>query len=80
MESRDSWDCLYVWEGTSHEFYGFVCPSANSPTWWGWISWGGLMSMDVLLERYMKKLKGFVQQMTKPKGSMVEGYIVYYSI
>jgi hypothetical protein len=31
------------------------------------------------LERYMKKLKGFVRQREKPMGSMVEGYIVYES-
>ena len=31
------------------------------------------------LERYMKKLKGFVQQRAKPEGSMVEGYISYES-
>ena len=30
-------------------------------------------------ERYMKKLKGFVRQREKSKGSMVEGYIVYES-
>ena len=29
------------------------------------------------LERYMKKLKGFVRQREKPKGSMAEGYISY---
>ena len=28
------------------------------------------------LEMYMKKLKGFVRQMEKPKGAMLEGYIV----
>jgi hypothetical protein len=31
------------------------------------------------LERYMKKLKGFVRQREKPKGSMEEGYISYES-
>jgi hypothetical protein len=31
------------------------------------------------LERYMKKLKGFVRQREKLEGSMVEGYIVYES-
>ena len=31
------------------------------------------------LERYMKKLKGFVRQREKPKGSMAEGYISYES-
>ena len=31
------------------------------------------------LERYMKKMKGFVRQMIKPEGSMAEGYIVYES-
>ena len=31
------------------------------------------------LERYMKKLKGFVQQREKPKESMAEGYISYES-
>jgi hypothetical protein len=31
------------------------------------------------LERYMKKLKGFAKKREKPKGSMVEGYIVYES-
>ena len=31
------------------------------------------------LERYMKKLKGFVRQREKPEGSMVEGYISYES-
>jgi hypothetical protein len=31
------------------------------------------------LERYMKKLKGFVRQREKPEGSMAEGYIVYES-
>ena len=29
------------------------------------------------LERYMKKLKGFVQQMENLEGSMAEEYIVY---
>ena len=29
------------------------------------------------LERYMKKLKGFVQQREKLEGSMENGYIVY---
>jgi hypothetical protein len=29
------------------------------------------------LERYMKKLKGFVRQRAKPKGSMMKGYILY---
>ena len=29
------------------------------------------------LKRYMKKLKGFVQQREKPEGSMEEGYISY---
>ena len=31
------------------------------------------------LERYVKKLKGFVRQREKPEGSMVEGYISYES-
>ena len=31
------------------------------------------------LERYMKKLKGFVRQREKPEGSMAEGYISYES-
>ena len=31
----------------------------------------------LFLERYMKKLKGFVRQRAKPKGSMAEGYISY---
>ena len=31
------------------------------------------------LERYMKKLKGFVRQRTKPEGFMAEGYILYES-
>ena len=31
------------------------------------------------LERYMKKLKGFVRQREKPNGSMAEGYILYES-
>jgi hypothetical protein len=31
------------------------------------------------LERYMKKLKGFVRQREKPEGSMEEGYISYDS-
>ena len=29
----------------------------------------------LFLERYMKKLKGFVCQVEKPRGSMAEGYI-----
>jgi hypothetical protein len=33
----------------------------------------------LFLERYMKKLKGFVRQREKLEGSMVEGYIVYES-
>jgi hypothetical protein len=37
------------------------------------------MSLDVLLREVHEKLKGFVQQREKPKGSMVEGYIVYKS-
>jgi hypothetical protein len=32
------------------------------------------------LERYVKKLKGFVQQREKLEGSMVEGYISYESL
>ena len=32
------------------------------------------------LERYMKKLKGFIRQMEKPEGSMAEGYISYESL
>jgi len=32
-----------------------------------------------LLDRYMNKLKGFIQQRVKPKGYMVEGYISYES-
>ena len=31
------------------------------------------------LERYMKKLKGFVRRKEKPEGSMAEGYISYES-
>ena len=31
------------------------------------------------LERYMKKLKGFVRQREKPEGSMANGYISYES-
>ena len=31
------------------------------------------------LERYMKSMKGFVQQMEKTKGSMEVGYTVYKS-
>ena len=31
------------------------------------------------LERYIKKLKGFVRQREKPEGSMAEGYISYES-
>jgi hypothetical protein len=31
------------------------------------------------LERYMKKLKGFVRQREKHEGFMAEGYIVYES-
>ena len=32
------------------------------------------------LERYMKKLKGFVRKREKPKGSMAEGYILHESL
>jgi hypothetical protein len=35
--------------------------------------------LDVFLERYMKKLKGFVRQREKPEGSMAKGYIPYES-
>ena len=35
--------------------------------------------MDVFLERYMKKLKGFVCQREKLEGSMAKGYISYES-
>jgi hypothetical protein len=35
--------------------------------------------LDVFLERYMKKFKGFVRQREKPKGSMTKGYILYES-
>jgi hypothetical protein len=31
------------------------------------------------LDKYMKKLKVFVQQREKPEGSMAEGYISYES-
>ena len=31
------------------------------------------------LERYMKKLKGFIRRRENPEGSMVEGYISYES-
>ena len=31
------------------------------------------------LERYMKKLKGFIRQREKPEGSIAEGYISYES-
>ena len=31
------------------------------------------------LERFMKKVKGFVQKRAKPEGSMEDGYIVYES-
>ena len=34
----------------------------------------------LFLERYVKKLKGFVQQMEKSEGSTVEGYMVYESL
>ena len=33
----------------------------------------------LFLERYMKNLKGFIQQREKLEGSIVEGYIVYES-
>ena len=33
----------------------------------------------LFLNKYIKKLKGFVRQMTNPEGSMAEGYIVYES-
>lgn len=41
----------------------------------------GLVSCHwmLFLERSMNKLKGFVRQMAKLEGSMVEGYIVYES-
>lgn len=32
------------------------------------------------LENYMKEMKGFVKQMEKLKGFMVEGYMVYESL
>ena len=31
------------------------------------------------LDRYMKKLKGFVQQKEKPEGCLAEGFILYES-
>ena len=31
------------------------------------------------IDRYMNKLKGFVQKREKPEGSMAEGYISYES-
>jgi hypothetical protein len=34
----------------------------------------------ILLERYMKKLKGFLQQRPKLEGSMAKGYIIYKSV
>jgi hypothetical protein len=35
------------------------------------------MTLMFFLERYMKKLNGFVRQMEKLKGYMEKGYIVY---
>jgi len=48
VASRDSWYCLYVWEGIVNELHGLVGSSSNSPSRWGWIILGGLFSMDVL--------------------------------
>jgi hypothetical protein len=35
--------------------------------------------LNVFLERYVKKLIGFVHQREKPEGSLAEGYISYES-
>ena len=42
----------------------------------------GVVSSHLMffLERYMKKLKGFVRQRAKAEGSMEEGYISYESL
>ena len=33
-----------------------------------------------MVERHLKSLKAFVRQRARPKGSMVEGYVVYQSM
>ena len=53
--SIESGDCLYVWEGTDNEFHGLAGSSSNSPSWWGLISQGGLMLLDVLIREVHKK-------------------------
>ena len=68
MALRDSWDCLYVWEGIAHDFYGLVIPSSTSPTWWGWISWGDLMSLDVLLREVHEEFERICSSKRKTRG------------
>ena len=63
---------MHVQEGTTRDFYGLAGPSSNSL--FDGVQLDGVISCCwmLLLERYMKKLRGFVQQMAKPKGSMAE--------
>ena len=58
MASRDRWDYLYVWERTTHKFYGLAIPSSNSPTWWDLINLVSLMLLDVLLGEVHEKIEG----------------------
>ena len=73
MASRDSQDCLYVWEGTTDDFHRLAGSYSNSPRQWSWISRSGLRSLDFSLGDVHEKLKVFVRKRAKPEWSMEEG-------
>ena len=69
VASRDSRDYLYVWEGSVVEFHGLAYSSSNSPSWWSWISCGGLMLLDVLLGEVHEKIEGICSTEGKNRGA-----------
>jgi len=67
-------DYLYVSEGNFSDFHGLVGSSSDSHGWWGGIIHDDIISFNVLLGEVH-----FVWKMKKPKGFMVEGYVIYES-
>jgi len=77
--SRDSSDCLYVWERIADEFHGLVVHLLIHLV--DEVELVGLVSCHWMffLERYVNTIKGSVLQMEKLDNYMVEGYISYES-
>ena len=71
---------MYVWANISTNIVWYNNPYHDTSGKRSQVMWPCLSKMDVHFERFVKILKGYIRNWTRPEGYIIECYIVEKAI